>query len=127
MLLSKILPNIARMYPTNNAMKYKNEILTYEQLLHQVSSVAGGLYDLYIKPGERIVLLGNPSPYLAIAECAVIAIGAIPVAIFPGLAPLEINQILQDAAPVAVIHDLDHLNISEVISLLGNTRSTPVD
>ncbi|AJS58736.1 class I adenylate-forming enzyme family protein [Paenibacillus sp. IHBB 10380] len=119
MLLSKILPNIARMYPTNNAMKYKNEILTYEQLLHQVNSVARGLYDLYIKPGERIVLLGNPSPYLAIAECAVIAIGAIPAAIFPGLAPLEINQILQDAAPVAVIHDLDHLNISEVISLLN--------
>jgi long-chain acyl-CoA synthetase len=116
MLLSKILPKIARMHPTNFAMKCKNETLTYDELLSQVSSVACGLHGLAIKPGDRLALLGNPSPYLAIAECAAVAIGAIPVAIFPGLAPLEIKQILQDAAPVAVVYDSDQLNISDIIS-----------
>lgn len=119
MLLSKILPNVASMHPANYAMKYKNEVLTYDQLLQQVSSVAHGLYKLAIKPGDRIALLGHPSPYLAIAEYAAVAIGAIPVAIFPGLAPIEINQIVHDASPVAVIYDSDILNISECVSSLN--------
>ncbi|OAB38774.1 hypothetical protein PMSD_07130 [Paenibacillus macquariensis subsp. defensor] len=119
MLLSKILPDIARMYPINNAMKYNNEILTYDQLLHRVSCLARGFYDLCIKPGDRIALLGNPSPYLAIAEYAAVAIGAIPVTIFPGLASIEIKQILQDASPVAVVYDIDQLHLTEIISSLN--------
>jgi long-chain acyl-CoA synthetase len=125
MLLSKILPNVARIHPANYAMKYKNETLTYEQLLHQVSCVANGLYKLAIKPGDRIALLSHPCPYLAIAECAAIAIGAIPVTIFPGLTPNEIYQILHDSTPVAVIYDSNNLKISECISSLNNTYSIP--
>jgi long-chain acyl-CoA synthetase len=118
MLLSKILPNAARLHPTNYAMKCKSEIITYDELLYQVSKAARGLYDLDIKPGDRIALLGNPSPYLAIAECAAVAIGAIPVAILSGLAPTEIKQIIQDAAPSAIIYDSDHLNMTEIVSTL---------
>lgn len=125
MLLSEILPKVARMHPANYAMKYKNEALTYEQLLQQVSSVAHGLCRLAIKPGDRIALLGHPCPYLAIAECAAVAIGAIPVAIFPGLTLNEINQILHDADPIAVIYDSDHLRILEYISSLNMACSIP--
>lgn len=119
MLLSKILPNVARMHPANYAIKYKNETLTYDELLRQVSSVAHGLNKLAIKPGDRIALLSHPSPYLAIAECAAVAVGAIPVAIFPELTSIEIIQILQDAAPSAVVYDSDHLNISACITSLN--------
>lgn len=119
MLLSRILPKVAQLNPKNYAMKSKNEALTYEELLVQVSSVARGMYDLTIKPGNRIALLGNPSPYLAIAECAAVAIGAIPITIFPGLATTEIKQILQDAEPAAVVYDNVHFNISEIISSLS--------
>ncbi len=84
-----------------------------------MGSVASGLNELSIKPGERIALLGDPTPYLAIAEIAAIAIGAIPVTIFSGLANAEITQILQDADPVAVVYDIDQLNISEIISSLS--------
>lgn len=125
MLLSKILQNAAMMHPANYAIKYKNESLTYEQLMYQVSSVAYGFDNLAIKPGDRIALLSHPSPYLAIAECAAVAIGAIPVAIFPGLTSNEINQILHDAAPVAVVYDSNHLNISECISSLNIAYSIP--
>jgi long-chain acyl-CoA synthetase len=120
MLLSKILPEVARIHPANYAMKCRHETITYDELLYRVSSVARALHDISIKPGDRIALLGYPTPYLAIAECAAIAIGAIPVAIFPGLASTEIKQILQDAAPIAVVYDLDlhHVNINEIISSL---------
>ncbi|MNI12371.1 Surfactin synthase subunit 1 [compost metagenome] len=99
MLLSTILPEVARLHPTNIAMKYQGQVLTYGELLSHVSSVASGFIHLSIQPGERIALIGNPSPYLAMAECAAVAIGAIPVTIFPDLAPIEVIQILQDAAP----------------------------
>jgi len=116
MLLSKILPNIARMYPTNYAMKYKTETLTYSELVQQVGSVANGFYRLAIQPGDRIALLSHPCPYLAIAECAAVAIGAIPVTIFPGLARNEMDQILQDAAPAAIVYDSEHVVISECVA-----------
>jgi acyl-CoA synthetase (AMP-forming)/AMP-acid ligase II len=125
MLLSKILPYVAQMNPTNYAMKYRNECLTYDQLLHRVSRVAHGLHSLGIKPGDRVALLSDPCPYLAIAECSAIAIGAIPVTIFPGLAPNEMSQILHDAAPVAVVYDSDNLKISECLSLLNIAYSIP--
>jgi len=118
MLLSKILPKAAQMHPTNNAMKDKNETLTYEQLFNKVNRVAQGFHNLAIKPGDRVALLSHPSPYLAIAELAAVAIGAIPVTIFPGLAVNEIKQIVQDAAPVALVHSSEQSHLIEALSTL---------
>ncbi|WP_337100393.1 class I adenylate-forming enzyme family protein [Paenibacillus sp. YIM B09110] len=116
MLLSNILPQVAQILPTHYAMKQGDTTITYEQLIHQVSCVAYGYSKLPIKPGDRIVLLGHPSPYLAIAEIAAIAIGAIPVAIFPDLTSKEMNQIVQDAAPAAIVYDSAHTGVYDYIS-----------
>lgn len=106
------------MHPTNYAMKSTTMTITYEQLWQHVSRVAYGLQTLKIKPGDRIALIGNPSPYLAIAECAAVAVGAIPVTIFPGLALVEIKQILQDATPIAIVYDSIISEISEELFTL---------
>ncbi|MEK4849092.1 class I adenylate-forming enzyme family protein [Paenibacillus sp. FSL H7-0756] len=116
MLLSEILPHVARLQPDRYATKYRNEYLTYQQLLHQVSCVAGGLKDLGVGPGERVALAADPCPYLVIAECAVIAIGAIPVTVSPGLTPAEMHQILEDAAPTAIVYDADYPRITSSLS-----------
>lgn len=116
MLLSKILPHVAQMHPNHYAMKYKDEKLTYDQLLYQVSRVAYGLHSIGIKPGDRVALLSDPCPLLAIAECALIAIGAIPVTVFPGLASNEINKIVNDAAPIAIVFDSANHKISNCVS-----------
>ncbi|WP_186786241.1 class I adenylate-forming enzyme family protein [Paenibacillus agilis] len=126
MLLSKILPTVAKMHPTNCAIKQQNIILTYGQLLHQVNCVAYSFHGLGFKSGDRIALLSHPSPYLVIAECAAIAIGAIPVTIFPNLVPNEINQILQSADPIAIVYDSHHLQVEECFSLLNNTYAIPL-
>ncbi|MCR8846588.1 acyl--CoA ligase [Paenibacillus sp. SC116] len=127
MLLSKILPTVADIHPTNYAIKRQNFTLTYEQLLHQVNCVAYSFHRLGFKPGDRIALLSHPSPYLAIAECAVVAIGAIPVTLFPNLVPNEMNQILQSADPIAIIYDSHHVQVEEcIISLLNSTHSIPL-
>ncbi|MWC29799.1 class I adenylate-forming enzyme family protein [Paenibacillus sp. MMS18-CY102] len=127
MLLSQIVPHVARMHPTNYAMKYRNEYITYEQLLHQVSCVAHGMLKLGVKPGDRVALLSDPCPHLAIAECATLAVGAIPVTLFPGLAPVELHQIIDDADPIAIVYDSNHAKISACISSLKAVLSIPLE
>ncbi|MFC5652200.1 AMP-binding protein [Paenibacillus solisilvae] len=116
MILSQLLPEIARVCPMNAAMKSKEQTLTYEELLRQVNSVAGGFEQLSIMPGDRVALIGNPSPHLVIAEYAAAAIGAVPFAIFPSLAIPEIAHILEDAAPAAIIFDSTDDKIAELIT-----------
>lgn len=106
-------------------MKYKDEVITYDQLLHQVSSVANRLRKLGIQAGDRVALLSNPSPHLAIAECAAVAIGAIPVTIFPGLSVNEVNMILQDAAPSAVVYDSGDMTISQSVASQDTAHLIP--
>jgi long-chain acyl-CoA synthetase len=105
MLLSAILPTVTRMHPANIAIKTEFSSWTYEQLLEQTSCVAAGFRKLGIKPGDRIALLGHPSPQLIIAECAALAVGAIPLSIFPQLTLSEIKPILLNAEPVALVYD----------------------
>ncbi len=120
MLLSRILPEVARLHPDKLALKNREQAVTYAELLAQVQSVAHGYQQLHIKPGDRVAILGNPSPNLAIAEYAAVSIGAIPVAIFPSLSPAEIRSILEDAAPAAIIYDEKHRTIVDITASLNN-------
>jgi len=105
LLLSRIMPTSSGMHPNRIAMKRGSESLTYEQAWQQTRCAANGLRGLVIRPGDRIVFIGHPSPLLTLAELAAVTIGAIPVSLFPGLAPLELAQMIRDAAPAAVVHD----------------------
>ncbi|MBO9597455.1 MAG: AMP-binding protein, partial [Cohnella sp.] len=105
MVLSEILPKVAQLQPDRAAMKDIKGTISYGQLWQQVCRAAQGFRNQAIRPGDRIALLSHPSPILAVAECAAIAIGAIPFAVYPGLARNEINQILQDADPAAIVYD----------------------
>ncbi|GBF74668.1 hypothetical protein PA598K_03027 [Paenibacillus sp. 598K] len=118
MLLSPILPHVAKLQPQRVAMKRGDDSLTYEQLCRAVNRVAYSYRVLGLQPGDRVALLGHPSPLLAIAECAAIAVGAVPVAIFPELAPLELTLILDDAAPYAVIYDTGEPRLRSIASTL---------
>jgi len=119
MLLSRILPHVTALQPEHVAMKHGDDHITYQQLLAAVNRVAYSYRVLGLQPGDRVALLGHPSPFLAIAECDAIAIGAVPVALFPELSPLELTLILDDAAPYAVIYDADESRLSSIVSTLA--------
>ncbi|MFF2885790.1 class I adenylate-forming enzyme family protein [Paenibacillus sp. NPDC057967] len=120
MLLSRIMPTSAS-HPNRIAMKQEGETLTYEQAWYYTRCAAHGLRELGIRPGDRIALIGHPSPTLAVAELAAVAIGAIPVALFPGLAPSELAQMLQDAAPIAIVHDECHTDLRPVLAIINDS------
>ncbi len=125
MLLSEILPRVAQLQPDRAAMKDSAGTISYGQLMQRVSCLAQGFRNHAIKPGDRVALLGHPSPQLAIAECAAIAIGAIPFAIYPGLARNEIIQILQDADPIAIVYDSEDEHLTACASALPDAIAVP--
>ena len=74
--------------------------LSFTELRHQVGAFAGGLVDLGLRPGDRVVLLVPMSIELYIALLALFHVGATAVLIDPS-AP--VSEILSRFAPVALI------------------------
>lgn len=105
MSMSQILQEVARKHPSAIALKQGTRVLTYVDLIREASTLGAALRRMGLKPGERIVLLGFPSLDIVISYYAAIAIGAVPVSVFASLAPREIQQTVEDAAPSAVIFD----------------------
>lgn len=125
MLLSSIMPVSASMHPHRIAMKRGSESYTYEQVWQHARFAAYGIRELAIRPGDRIVLIGHPSPLLTIAELAAVTIGAIPVSLFPGLAPIELAQMLRDAAPAAVIYDESCADLRSILTSIYDDDASP--
>ena len=125
MLLSDVLPKVARMHPDRPAMKSPRGTIAYDEVLRRTNGVAGEFLRRGVRPGDRIALLGDPSPPLAIAECAAVAIGAIPAAISPGLTPMEIAQIVQDADPAVMIFDAERPELAACVSSLAVPDAIP--
>ncbi|CAM4455349.1 acyl-CoA synthetase (AMP-forming)/AMP-acid ligase II [Paenibacillus endophyticus] len=123
MLLSKILPQTARVHPNSPAMKDSKSTLSYQQLLTFVNRVAQGYIRLGIQPGERIALLGYPSKSLAISELAAVAIEAIPFAIAPELTSPEIEAIIQNANPKLIVYDPDLPFIDTFLQSLSSKQA----
>lgn len=103
LVLTDILPSVARLHPRRPAFLAGDAEVTYAQLLDRVDRLAAAFTALGIGPGERVALLGWPCPALAEAELAAVAVGAIPCAAFPSLAAMEIAAIVLDADPTLLV------------------------
>ncbi|HEX6096664.1 MAG TPA: AMP-binding protein [Thermoanaerobaculia bacterium] len=105
MFISRLLPRVASIVPANVALKQGRRCVTYGELADQAGRLARAFTDLGIAAGDRVALLGHPGIDLVIAEHAAVAIGAIPFGIYSTLAPREIQEIIDDAAPSVVVVD----------------------
>jgi len=75
----------------------------YQEFGERVKKLALGLASLGIKKGDRISLLSENRPEWAIADLAILALGAINVPIYPSLGPKQIEYILNDSEAKAII------------------------
>ena len=74
--------------------------LTYDELGRAIAAFAAGLT---VKPGDRVVLLGDSSPDWVVAFFGVIAAGAVVVPLDPRLTAPELAVLVADAAPAALL------------------------
>ena len=77
--------------------------LTYAELLEQVSSFAGGLRDLGVECGDRVVIYMPMIPQTLIAMLACARIGAVHSVVFGGFAAQELATRIDDAKPRLIV------------------------
>lgn len=76
--------------------------ISWSELASQTESMALGLLDLGIQPGDRVAILSESRPEWAIADLGILSAGAVTVPIYTSLTTEEIRYILKDARVHAV-------------------------
>ncbi|MFQ5647147.1 MAG: AMP-binding protein, partial [bacterium] len=101
--LGEILLQAVSASPDKTAVTFENREITYRRLKDLSLTLAGQLQKHGIKTGEKVgILLSNRPEYLG-CYFAVFLLGAIAVPLNQLLSPAEIEGILHDCAPKAVI------------------------
>lgn len=113
MLIPELLPTLANRQPSAIAMKHRGDTITYGDLHLRVERLAAAFVRQGIRAGDRVMLFGHPSIALCVAECAAVAAHAIPVAAFPSYAPVEIQRLVDDAMPSAMVFDEENRAVAE--------------
>jgi len=85
--------------PVTNSMTK----ITYNQLLHDVSRLAGDLAQNGVKTGDRVLIYMPMIPQAIAAMLATVRIGAVHVVVFGGFAAKELSVRIDHCKPTAVI------------------------
>ena len=79
------------------------QAISWAAFADEVQALGLALMELGIRPGDRVAILSENRPEWAVADLAILAVGAISVPIYTTLAAREIEQLLLDARAVAII------------------------
>src|SRR5262249_50710827 len=84
---------------------------TWTELGDQVARIGHGLIMLGVQPGDRVAIVGDPSPEWLFADFAVQCLGAISYGLYPTSAPDEAEFVLRHAgASVLIAEDQEHVD-----------------
>lgn len=103
MPLGELLALQAHQYPKETALIFSDQSIGYQELHQQSLSLARGLKQIGVHPGERVALLLHNSPEYLCACFALFQLGAIAVPINTYLVAEEINYILENSGTCAII------------------------
>jgi acyl-coenzyme A synthetase/AMP-(fatty) acid ligase len=88
---------------------------TYAELLDLTARFAGGLHDLGVLPGDRVIIYMPNMPEAVVAMLACARLGAVHSVVFGGFAAHELAVRIDDAEPVVVIAAAGGLELDKVI------------
>ncbi|GAA1929183.1 alpha/beta fold hydrolase [Brevibacterium antiquum] len=107
--------------------------ITWRHLWHVTTSIAGGLLELGVRPGDRVSMLVPPGNNLTAALYACLKIGAVAVVADAGLGPKGMTRATTSADPAWIIGELPGLGLARAfnwpgrrisVSPLGPVRAT---
>lgn len=104
MRLETLLAGHALRRPGHPAIVCADARISYAELHDRVRRAAVGLQDLGVRAGERVIIVLPNGPEFVVALYAAFTLGAIAVPMNARLAPEEIEHILTDAQPQALIY-----------------------
>jgi long-chain acyl-CoA synthetase len=116
--IGQIFDQTAHRYGDNTAVIYAGTETTYAQLLEQVNRLAAGLFQIGVRPGDRVMMtLPNCTPFL-VAFLAAQKLGAVIVNAGPLMGKDDLKKLLVMTEPSAVIGlDLQ----AEILAEAGQT------
>lgn len=86
------------------------QAITYREMGERVRTLASGLVALGVQKGDRIAIISENRPEWAIADIALMHIGAINVAIFPTLPAGQVEYIVADSGSrIILVSDREQL------------------
>lgn len=77
--------------------------LTYGELFDRARGLARGLAALGVKPSDRVVMVSENCPEWVVCDLGILCAGAINVAVFPSLPPVQIEHIVVDSGAWLII------------------------
>src|SRR3954447_21780488 len=95
-------------HPDRVAVRTKDDevSLTWAELRDRVDALAGGLHRLGVRKGDTVALMFGNRPEFAVADLAVMTLGATPFSLYQTLSPEQVQYVIDDAgARVALIEE----------------------
>lgn len=99
--------------------------LTWGQVAEQVRALAGGLIELGLQPGDRVMLVSENRPEWLIADVAIMAAGGITVPAYTTNTPKDHLHIINDSGAKIVIVSTQAL-AGRVVAAAWQARERPV-
>lgn len=97
--------------------------ITWRHLWHVTTSIANGLLDLGVRPGDRVSMLVPPGNNLTAALYACLKIGAVAVVADAGLGPKGMTRATTSADPKWIIGELPGLSLARAFNWPGRRIS----
>jgi acyl-CoA synthetase (AMP-forming)/AMP-acid ligase II len=109
MLFGYLADKNAKYYPDKIFLVDENRRCTFREFNSRTNAMARGFLNAGIKPGDRVAVLNHNSVELFEVYFGAMKAAAIPVPINVRLAPPEVAEILQDAAPSLLLAHKNYL------------------
>ena len=110
-------------FGNQNAIIYDSPVtnvkqhITFSQLHHEVSKLAGGLQGLGLQKGDTCIIYMPMIPQALYAMLACVRIGVIHSVVFGGFAPHELAIRINDCKPKAIITASNGVEIQKIIPI----------
>jgi long-chain acyl-CoA synthetase len=99
--LTGLLLHVGQTYRNPTALVYRqNDVwisLSTAEVKETVQKIGTGLLELGLKPGDRLGIMADPSPFWIMLDMAALGCGAITVPLFPNVAPENLGYEIRDS------------------------------
>jgi fatty-acyl-CoA synthase len=103
MTMAEAFRQVASGHPQREALVCGEVRLTYGQVVDRITALACGLDRLGVGKGDKVAAALSPGPEFVYLFFALAELGAVMVPINPQLRPRQIDYLLQDSEPVAMV------------------------
>lgn len=126
--LVQVFEYVARVHKRPDTINFKREgrwtPMSSDEVLLRARRIAGGLYSLGVRRGDRVAILSESRPEWTLTDAGCMFVGAIDVPIYPTLMPPQVRYILNDsgARVLVLANEEKYLQIREALAECQNVE-----